>query len=318
MAKTSQVKQFPVAFFSSVMGFAAFTIALQQAEQVIFEQKYISPVFLGITLFLFFLNGGILVYRLLKYRVEVQNEFRHPIQMNFFGTITISFSLIAVLLLPLHEGLSFTVWVMGAIFQLLLTIHILTAFMWNSTIEIKHLTPVTFIPIVGNLLVPLAGITHGAIWINWFYLGIGIFFSIVFMTLIFYRLFFHEPLPKPMRPTLFIFLAPPSVAFVAYETVFTELNHFSFFLYSIAFFIALFVLFQWKRILFVPFFVSWWSLLFPTAAFTIATLRMYATTGFTIFLWMCTFLFASLFAIAVYLLWQTISQFTSKKATHSI
>src|SRR5699024_7588845 len=92
-------------------------------------------------------------------------------------------------------------------------------------------------------------------------------------------------LPQKLWPTLFILLAPPSVGFIAYMNLTDSLDVFAYILYGFAFFIGLFLLVQLRRIVSASFGVPWWSLLFPSAAVTIATMRMYLMTESMYYLW---------------------------------
>jgi tellurite resistance protein len=95
------------------------------------------------------------------------------------------------------------------------------------------------------------------------------------MTIVMYRLFFHEPLPERLTPTLFILIAPPAVGFLAW----TRLNHgeidaFARILYHAALFLTLLLASNAMRFFRLRFFLSTWAYSFPLAAMTIATLTM--------------------------------------------
>ena len=99
-------------------------------------------------------------------------------------------------------------------------------------------------------------------------------FWIVLLTIVLYRLFFHEPLPVRLTPTLFILLAPPSVGFIAYIRLTGSVDAFGRILYYTALFLALLLASNAVRFLRSPFFISAWAYSFPLAALTIATLVM--------------------------------------------
>lgn len=306
MQQKKSLHKFPLALFSSVMGYFAVAIVIRNLENLYEIENYISMGLLILSIILFVFNGYVLVYRLIYHLKDVQKDFNDPVQMNFFASISISLLLFAVLLIDIWASLSFVIWLIGAIMQLSLTLIFLTKLTWDSSIRKAHFTPVSFIPIVGNLVVPIAGSFHVATEINWFFFGIGIFFSIVYITMFMNRMFFDQPIPEMLFPALFILLAPPSVGFVSYMSIVGELDHFAYLLFGLAFFIALFLLFQLKRILQVPFFVSWWSLLFPSAAFTIATIRMFNETGNVYFEWIFLLQLFGLVVLVIYLTSETI------------
>ena len=69
-------------------------------------------------------------------------------------------------------------------------------------------------------------------------------------------------------------MAPPAVGFMSYLKITENADSFAYILYGIAFFIGLLLLFQLKRFMSIPFYISWWAFLFPSAAMTIATSQM--------------------------------------------
>ena len=94
------------------------------------------------------------------------------------------------------------------------------------------------------------------------------------MTIVLYRLIFHEPLPARLTPTLFILLAPPSVGFIAYTHLIGGIDAFARILYYTALFLGILLASNALRFLRLPFFISAWAYSFPLAALTLATLVM--------------------------------------------
>jgi tellurite resistance protein len=80
-------------------------------------------------------------------------------------------------------------------------------------------------------------------------------------------------------PTLFIFIAPPAVASIAYTKMYGHFDIFSNFLYSLALFFTFLLLFMFKNFLKLKFFISWWAFTFPLTAVTIASMLAYKKTG---------------------------------------
>jgi hypothetical protein len=72
-------------------------------------------------------------------------------------------------------------------------------------------TPALFIPIVGNVLVPLAGVPLGHVEWSAAQFGVGLLFWPVVMILIGVRIATSGLWPDRLRPTSFIFIAPPAV-----------------------------------------------------------------------------------------------------------
>jgi tellurite resistance protein len=85
-------------------------------------------------------------------------------------------------------------------------------------------------------------------------------------------------------PTLFIFIAPPAVAFIAY----LKMNgmHYDMFasaLYNLALFFTFLLLFMYKNFLNLNFFISWWAFTFPLTAVTIASMLAYKLTHIVLY-----------------------------------
>ncbi|HLR80095.1 MAG TPA: SLAC1 anion channel family protein [Bacillota bacterium] len=312
MQQERGIRYFPIALFTSVMGFSGVTIAVKNMEHMYGWNSSASMILLGISSLLFLFNGGILLYRLIRHPGEVKKDFNHPVKMNFFAAISISLLLLAVAFLDIHERFSFVIWIFGALLQLSLTLAIITKLMWKSSFQINHYSPVWLIPIVGNVVAPLAGTHHVSEDVNWLFFSTGIVFSIVYLTLFINRMFFRERLPEPLTPTLFILLAPPSIGFMSYVKIVGEIDSFASVLYGIAFFIGLLLLVQFKIFLNVPFFISSWAYLFPSAAITIATSVIYAETDKVVYKWLFTVQIVGLLLLVIYLTWKTIQLMKQK------
>lgn len=279
MNKQKLIQNFPINLFASVMGFAGVTIAITHFEKLLNLAPITSFIFLIITSLLFVLNGVILVIRLIKYPEAVKTDFAHPVKMNFFATISIGLLLIAVIYLPYSNGLAFILWLTGTILQLSLTLLILSDVIWKHQFTIDQFNAAWLIPIVGNIIVPIAGVEFMPHSINWIFFSIGILFSIIYFTLFFNRSFFHSKVPQGMFPTYFILMAPPAIGFTSYLKLVDRLDGLAFVLYGTAIFIGLLLSVNIKRFVTVPFSVAWWAYLFPSAAMTGATFQIYQLTN---------------------------------------
>ena len=230
--------------------------------------------------FLLLLGYGL---KLIRFPLAVMGEWRHPVRVNFFPAMSIGLLLQAVVWQDTFPSFSFGLWLTGAMVQLGFTVSILSSWMFHTHYDIKHANPAWFIPVVGNLFVPIGGVRFAPLEVAWFYFSIGIVFWIVLMTIVLYRVFFHDPIPSKLLPTLFIFIAPPAVGFVAYSGLVPEVDGFSRVLYYAALFMLLLLGANAIRFIRMGFFVSSWAYSFPLAAITIATLLMAKRSGMTFF-----------------------------------
>ncbi|MHB1142628.1 MAG: SLAC1 anion channel family protein [Sulfuricaulis sp.] len=278
-ASHNRLQHFPVAFFSSVMGLAGLAMALQQGEAILGLPRGGGYVVTIVSLIVFALLAVLYVMKAFRYPEAVAQEWRHPVKMSFGATITVSLLLLAGATLGLWPTLSYVLWLVGAALHLLVTLYVLNAWIYKPGFEITHISPAWFIPVVGNIVAPIAGVTHAGPETGWFFFSIGLVFWLVLFTIIVYRMIFHQPMPERLLPTFFILLAPPAAGFIAYLKLSGALDGFGRVLFHTAAFIAMLLALQLPRFARLKFFLSWWAYSFPLAALTIATLLMFHATG---------------------------------------
>jgi tellurite resistance protein len=315
-----QLKYVPVSFFAAVLGLTGATIAWQRAERLLALPFAISGVALILSLAAFLSIAIIYALKIARHFDAVKREFAHPVKINFFPTISISLLLFSIAFLRLNHDISRYVWIAGTVAHLALTIAILSAWMQRSTLQIQHINPAWFIPVVGNIIVPIAGVDHAPAEISWFFFSVGLIFWIALFTLVLYRLIFHQPpLPERLIPTLFIMMAPPAIGFISYIKLMEhaisgfELDSFARILYYIGLFLFMLLLVQYRQFVTIPFYLSWWAYSFPTAAITIATVLMAAKTGLIFFQALAYMLLVALVALITLLLVRTFSAIINKK-----
>lgn len=262
-----------------VMGMSGLTIGWEKAQAILQLDLGISPWLVGATSTLFVVLAILYGTKLLLYREFVLKEIRHPVKLNFFPTISISLLLLAIAFLGLMPQVSRVLWLAGAALHLAFTLYVVSVWIHHEHFQIHHMNPAWFIPAVGNVLVPVAGVPLGYPEISWFFFSVGMLFWLILMTIIFYRVLFHHPIEERLMPTLFILIAPPAVGFIAYMRLMGELDTLGRVLYFSAFFLTLLLFTQAGRFLKLKFFLSWWAYSFPLAAFSIASMLMFEYTG---------------------------------------
>lgn len=285
-APQHRLEHFPIAIFSIVMGMAGLTLAWLRAEVILGTPEIIGIGLRGVTSALFVMLLFFYALKAFRYPQSIKLDMRHPVRINFFPTLSISLLLLAIVYLDAAPEMARVLWIVGATLHLVFTLTIASSWIHHTHYTIQHVNPAWFIPIVGNIIVPVAGVRLDSPELSWFFFSIGLVFWIVLMTIIFYRLFFHEPLPARLTPTLFILLAPPSVGFIAYVGLTNGLDVFGRILYYTALFLALLLASNATRFLKTPFFISAWAYSFPLAALTIATLMISARLSHPVFLFL--------------------------------
>lgn len=278
--RQQRLEHLPVSFFATVMGTAGLAIAWKKAHVVLGVPEEIGCVLAGWALLLFCLIALAYLAKMTRHWAAVQHEFAHPIRLNFFPAFSISLLLLAIAFGEAQPGVARIFWSVGATIHLAFTLTVMSSWIHHTRYDIKHANPAWFIPVVGNIIVPIAGVGFASEEISWFFFSIGLVFWIVLLTIVMYRLFFHEPLPERLTPTLFILIAPPAVGFVAWVKLNGgEIGPFARILYYVALFLTLLLASNALRFFRLRFFLSTWAYSFPLAAMTIATLVMTEKSG---------------------------------------
>ena len=274
MLNNRSLEHMPIQLFAIVMGMSGLAIMFAKAYHILDFPYWIyasvllldTVIFLG--LFTFYM------FKIILHLEAVKKEFYHPIKSSFMAAISISFLLLSIAYYDYAPTLSIFLWYIGTPLQLVFTL-IIIRFWIHNEFKVVHSNPAWFIPIVGNVLVPVIGVDAAPIGVSLFFFSLGLFFWIVLFTVMMYRLVFHQPLAKKLIPTFFIFIAPPAVAFVSYFRITNgSIDMFSMFLYFIALFTLILLLFMIKMYDSKQFFISWWAYTFPLAAISIATLML--------------------------------------------
>src|SRR6056297_769308 len=265
------LEHYPVTLFTIVMGMAGLTLALRAGEQALGLTSALSAAVYVVTLALFGVIAAGYGAKALRHPAALRAEWDHPVKLAFFPAISIGLLLLAAATMPWSEPVARAMWLLGAALQGVLTLAVVSGWIGSRAFLHGHLSPAWFIPAVGNVIVPIAGVKLGYIETSWFFLSVGLIFWSVLLTLVMNRLIFHDPLPERLQPTLVILIAPPAVGFLAWVELTGEIGSFGRVLLNGAYLFALIVAVQLPRILRLPFAMSFWALSFPVAALTIAS-----------------------------------------------
>jgi tellurite resistance protein len=274
---SNRLQFFPIMMFAISMGIGGITIAWQKAAEMLGMPEMIGRYLLYAETAVFGIIALTYLVKLIVYPKEVIEEWHHPVRINFFAAISITLLMLAIIYKPEYKLAAKYVWYAGTILHTYLTLYTISRWI-NHNQEINHSNPAWFIPIVGNLLVPVGGIGFVSNHILMYYFSVGLFFWIIFFAILLNRIIFHHQLPQKFMPTLFIFLAPPAVAFIAWFKLHHGLDDFGIFLFNIGVFFSLLLLFMFRSFIGLKFFISWWAFVFPVAAMAIAAMVVYHAT----------------------------------------
>ena len=304
----SRIAYMPVTLFSIIMGLTGAAIACRKAfpDSVMMHS---AGFFLGVmSSVLLTVFVAMYVFKILKYRDEFLHESRHMVRINFFPTISISLLLQSAYWSGWHD-ISLYLWSAGAMLQLMFTLFIMSSWIHREHFNIAHTNPAWFIPVVGSIVVPLAGVGLGFHETSLFFFSIGLIFWFCLLTIVLYRLFFHENLPDKLMPTMFILPAPPSIGFIAYTDIIGSTDLFAHIIYYFALFVFILLMYNTLTFLKLKFYLSSWAYSFPLAAFSAASAKFADSTGSVIPYFLAKIVVCALIGLIVWLISMTVLSF---------
>ena len=309
----SRLKNFPISILAICLGLFGFTLAWQKAESILNLPFILSNYLLYFSISISILVFSVYAIKIIKQSTEVKKELNHPIKLNFYPIIAKLFLITSLIFLELNFIASKYLWWIGVVIQFIFTIIIMSTWIRHNKFKIHHLNPSWFIPVVGCIIIPIAGVKHFSPELSWFFFSIGLFWWIILTTLVMNRVIFHHPLPEKLVPTFFILFAPPVIGFIALTKLLGGLNPFGNLLYYFGAFMFILILFQFKMFLKLKFYLSWWAYSFPLDALAIGTFLMYHETGFVFFKIVSWFIFILLNLVVLLLFIKTVNAIRNKK-----
>ena len=265
-----RIAHFPISFFSVTMGLGGFAIATQKVELLYGWGHAISASLVLSDMLIFLVITLLYAAKTAMFFKNVQNEIANPTKLSFFPTVSIAMLLLSIALLPLHPDGSKILWYAAALLHLIFTLSIISSWIRQSHYEIQHFSPAWFIPVVGNLIVPIAGVEHAPVSISWFFYAVGLIFWIMLFAIVLYRLFFHKTMPEKLMPTMFILMAPPAIACIAWMRLGNSFDPFALIMLNFSLFMFFLMVSMITIFTRIKFYLSWWAYSFPVAAVSIA------------------------------------------------
>ncbi len=314
MLTNLRIKNFPVSFYSITLGLAGFTVAWQKAEHLLKWNFGFSPILFTLVIILFTITTLIYFTKWIKFPNEVKKEFNDPVKINFFPIIAKILLLLSILFMNVHlMQYSKLFWILGVIAQLGFGMTILTFWMHKDHFELKHISPAIFMPVVGNVLIPIAGVANAPKEVSWFFFSVGLIFWLILMSIVLNRIIFHQPLKEKLIPTFFILMAPSAVGFIAYVKLTNTVDINARILYYFSMFIFFLFLFQFKYFSKIKFYLSSWAYSFPLDAFVIASFFLLHKTHWVFMLSFVKFAFIILNILIILLFLRTLKAIFNKE-----
>lgn len=298
---------FPITAYAIIMGLSGLTIVFGKFYHLQWLPKYFYDVFLFLTTGLFLSFLIIYGQKAIHHFEEVKKDFNHRIRINFFSAISISFLLLSIAFMGFWPIISVVFWWIGVVLHTILMLYTIS-FWIQHNFEIHFMNPAWFIPVVGNILVPIAGVDYLPIAFSFFYFVVGFFFWIILFVIFLNRAIFHHQLPQKFLPTLFILIAPPAIGFIAYIRIAQSWDSFAMFMLYMGYFFVVLLAFLYKSFRKIKFFISWWAFTFPLMSITIASVVAFQISNQAIYKYIAFLLFGISLVVISIVAWQTVKK----------
>ncbi len=212
--------------------------------------------------------------------------------------------------LSLAQGL----WWFWALIHGVYTLWLVHSWLIEGKWHRDDLAPSWFIVYSGNFVAALEGARLlGAEYVGllFYFYGVSLFFWMIVFMLLMNQLFFYYQKERDFRPSLFIFLAPPSLGSMALVEITQSIQPLSWVLFYVATFMLFIWLINFRTFWRMPYDLGSWAYLFPMASYigAAATLAQYShSSGLYLLSWAA---FLMTLMLAGRLLWDQLSLWSS-------
>ena len=266
-------------WYAVVMGLCGLALAWHRAQPLMGDGAAAAALAIGtLAAAVFAVLAVATVLRGWRHPEAWAEDRRHPVRHTFIAALPIAIILLATVGVALFgpHPLARVLWWLGSLAQWFVTAWVLARW-WRGAsaggLQWAGVTPALFIPIVGNVLVPLAGVPLGhAEWAAAQF-GIGLLFWPVVLTLLVVRLAVQGLWAERLLPTAFIFIAPPVVVGLSLLQLGAPAL-WGWACWGMGLFSFVWAATLVRRIAALPFGLPHWGMSFPLAALAALTLRL--------------------------------------------
>ena len=219
----------------------------------------IGALLLGLVTF-----GSIVLHQFQK--GALKETFENPQLRVLPACLTVGLMLLSALLAPHMLRLANAMIWIAALGHFLLLAWLINGW-FRGGLALEIISPVWFIPVVGNIVVPVGAIASGEVMLAWFGFSAGIVLWLMLLPLVFFRLIHGKPMPDELESTQMVLVAPPAIGSVSWSLLAGDQAVVpGVVLLSVAFFLMLTMVPMVLRVISRPFVPSNWAFGFPLAA----------------------------------------------------
>ena len=196
----------------------------------------------------------------------LKETFENPQLRVFPACLTVGLMLLSALLTPYMPGLANAMIWIAALGHFILLAWLINGW-FRGDLALETISPIWFIPVVGNIVVPVGAMAFGEVMLAWFGFSVGIVLWLMLLPIVFFRLIHGKPMPDELESTQMVLVAPPAIGSVSWSLLAGDQAVIpGAVLLSVAFFLMLTLIPMVLRVISRPFVPANWAFGFPLAA----------------------------------------------------
>jgi tellurite resistance protein len=263
----------PLPLLGSVLGLGGLGLVWRTAAAALGLPGWIGEVVLAVMALDFAVLVTLHGWRAIRHPEALRAEFTSPAMAPFFSVFSIGGLLVAATLTPYWLGGARLLWEASVLLQLALAALLLARWLRGEA-DPALMAPPLIIPFVANILAALFGVPLGHPELSWAMLGIGLLFWLPLQTLLLHRMLVGPALPPPLRPSMAILLAPPSVLGLALMALEGHASPAVLACAGLATLVAAGLALTARHMAAAGFSLVWWSFTFPACAYAALLMQL--------------------------------------------
>ena len=296
-------RAFAPGWFAAVMGSGVLALTTHSLAQRWSSLALPAEILHWFNTLLFAILAVPWLARWLRYRDAVLQTLKHPVQANFYPTFSIALLVLAAQWLTFTPcvAVALTLWWFGVALHFAFSFAVLFFMFRGEHVALEHVTPAQFIPAVGLVVMPLAGVPllphmpeglrEAALTVNAVGLGAGSMMYLGLLGLTLFRKYMHKPAQGILTPTVWIHLAPLGVIPLSLMNLLEVLPLPAAREAGVVIMLLFWGFGVWWLVMAslltlaaraagqLPFALSWWGFTFPLGAFVAESLRLSKLLG---------------------------------------
>lgn len=274
--------RFPIGCFGICLGLSSQAVLwLNLATSPATRFLHISP---DISFIIWLLSLAVLIAVSITYILKcifyfeaVRREYFHPVRINFFFAPWVVCMFLAISvpsrIVP-QQTLHPAIWVTFIVPYFLLELKIYGQWLSGGKRRLsKVANPSNHLSVSGNFVGAILASKVGWKEPAKFFWAVGFAHYLVVFVTLYQRLPTSEALPKELHPVYSMFIAAPSAACIAWQSIYGEFDGISRNCYFIALFLYISLVVRIKFFTGFRFSVAWWAYTFPMTTVSVATIR---------------------------------------------